>query len=251
MDEDDYWALEEAASAHGLSLGMFDIVYTDKAAMLNEGPVPDYDKPFSGEYTNVVPMEKFRKSGAIYQQARTRTGGSTKGGSVGRLVNNKLKQDLQRELVQCFVENYHDLGINVQTGQLLKSVKQGIFTDEGGEALYRFSFKIASLEGLNRIEGAEKDHRMGERPGTDYYGPRVFYGRAAIITPNSKMRFLNKQGRLVKTSHVAAAQPKNIFLLSRAQIDRLNHIILKPIGDSVKKQVKAILENQGQSADAD
>lgn len=250
MDEDD--PIQGILNRYGLNASDFDITYTNDAALLNTGPVPDYDSPATGQYTNVVPLERFRKSGALYQRARTSTGGeSTRGGQVGRLVNEKLKKDIQRELKNSFVQNYYDLGIQVETGQLLKSVQQGTFTDEGGEALYRFSFKIASLEGLNRVEGADKDHRFGTRPSTDYYGPRVFYGRAAIITPNSKMRFLNKQGRLVKTHHVAAASPKNIFLLTGAQIDNLNRIILRPIGDSVKKQVKAILEGQGQSADAD
>lgn len=247
---------EDIISAMGLDPSEFGIVQTDKAILLNTGPVPDYDAPATGVYTNTVPMEKFRKSGAIYQQARTSTGGeSTRGGRVGRLVNNKLKQDLQRELVKCFVENYETLGIKVDTGQLLASVKQGTFTDEGGEALYRFSYKIADLPGQDKAIGPVPRSRdsmsFQERPSTAYYGPRVFYGRAAIITPNSKMRFLNKQGHLVKTNKVAAASPKNIFLLNSAQIDRLNNIIRKPMGDSVKKQVKAILEGQGQSADAD
>lgn len=250
MDEDD--PLQGILDRYGLNASDFDISYTNDAALLNTGPVPDYDTPATGVYTNTVPLEKFRKSGAIYQQAKTSKGGeSTRGGQVGRLVGNKLKQDLQRELKKSFVQNYYDLGIQVQTGQLLNAVNQGIFTDEGGEALYRFSFKIADLEGLPRKSVASGKYESTERPSTSYYGPRVFYGRAAIITPNSKMRFLNKSGRLVKTQHVAAAAPKNIFLLSSAQIDNLNRIILRPIGDSVKKQVKAILEGQGQSADAD
>ena len=134
------------------------------------------------------------------------------------------------------LENYDRL-VLTHTGQLREAVRTGDLKDQGTD-LYQFAFKIADLPS-GREQGGKS---------TGEYGPIVFRGRGAILTPQKKMRFAFK-GRMIYTSYVGAAAPRDIFVFDSAQIKRINEIVLKPITADAKAWVKRVLEGKGTNGD--
>ena len=231
MDEDN--TLESIMSAYGLSANDYSINTLDSGvSILNSGSVPNYVNLTRGEYPGSQAMEFYAKDGSISRQQYRNTKGQ-----FGRTLSSAtLKRDLRQVLVACFLENF-DAKIQSETGQLRKSVEQGTLEDDNDQ-MVGFRFKIADMPGMNRSWDGTGSK---QRPSTSYYGPIVFLGRGAIISPQVNMRFAYKS-LSYRTHAVRAAAPRNIFELNEGQIDRINNIILKPITDDAKAWIKQMMD---------
>jgi hypothetical protein len=241
MEED---SLESVAGAFNLDLTQYEVVTLDSGvSLLNKGVAPSYSPTQAGDYPGSQAMEFYAKNGSVsYQQYRTAKGGTKAGpraGQVGRKIGDRLQDDLRKVLVHCYLENFDRL-IHSETGQLRLAVKDGDWKNKDTE-LVGFTFTVKDMEGLRRPW--ERGNVQSDRPSTQYYGPIVFLGRGAIISPQKNMRFFSKgEGR--STPIVGAAEPRNIFLLSAEQIDRVNTVVLKPIAEDTTAWIKSVMEGK-------
>jgi hypothetical protein len=243
---------EEVASileAYGQNANDFGIVQTDNAYMLNSSSPPNYSDSFAFKSPGSVPLEHRNGAGGIsWRQFRTTSGATSKGGQVGRsLTNAVFKQDLRKVIVACFIQNYDRL-VHNQTGALREAVQQGTLDEQDGES-YRFTFKIADLPGRARVSHSlHGGNTESQRPSTGFYGPIVFLGRGAIITPTKNMRFVFK-GKAFSTHYVGPAAPRNIFEFTPEQIDEINKVVLEPITKDAKAWIKSMMEDKPDDGD--
>lgn len=234
--------LDSAMAYYGLDPNNYDIVgpTDNSAAMLNMGKVPNYNDSFAAGYRPGF-VEHRNKNGSI-----SWTQGQTQDRRFGRKLSIRLKEDVKKVLVACYLENYDRLIVGPKDGSspLRESVRTGDIKDGDDPFMtYQFRFQIADIQGRVRW------NNDSNRPGTRYYGPIVFQGRSAIVTPLKPMRFMNKGGTMIYTHFVKAAEGKNIFELTASQIEQINKVILRPLTQDTLDWMKQCIEGKGSNGD--
>jgi hypothetical protein len=155
-------------------------------------------------------------------------------------VREDALRDLGETLKGILLANFGRERIDTHhqgTGTLLASVRnakvepQSIQSGRPGEGHGGFQV-VVQLSNETR-PARYKGDKTAE---TDYYGPRVFFGRAEVRPVLSTSLHFEVDGRRVYTKRARAARPHNIFVLTEDQIDQLANQLRDRIMDAMEKQ---------------